>query len=81
MDSFEISELVVIIVYTDAEEEASISPIDDFVVPELGSRSVFISGRSQGGPPRRNWIDISGLAGRLSDALPHVAEPVVGGCR
>lgn len=77
MDSFEISKLVVIIVYTNAEEEASISPIDDFVVPELTSRLAFISERSQRGPPRRNWIDISGLAGRLSDALPRVAEPTV----
>lgn len=35
--------------------------------------------RSQRDTPRQNLIDISGLVGPLSDALPHVAEPVVEG--
>ena len=79
MDSFEIGKFVIIGVYTDAEEQAGISPVDNFVVPELVFRLAFMSERSQGGAPRRNSIDISGLVGPLSDALPHVAVPTGGG--
>ena len=79
MNSFEISKFIVIGVYTEAEEQAGVSPIDNFVVPELVYRLAFTSERSQGSAPRQNWIDTSGLVGQLSDALPHVAEPTVKG--
>ena len=44
MNSFEISKFVVISVHTDAEEQASISPVNNFVVPELVSRLAFTFG-------------------------------------
>lgn len=79
MDSFEIGKFVVVSVYTDAEEQASVSPVDNFIVPELVSRLASVPERGQGGTPRQNWIDTSGLAGQLSDVLPHVVEPAVEG--
>jgi len=75
MDSFEISKFVVVSVYTDAEKQAGISPVDNFVVPELVSRLAFTSERSQEGTPQRNSIDAFGLVGQLSGELPHVAVP------
>jgi hypothetical protein len=79
MNSFEIGKFVVISVHTNAEKQASISPVDNFVVPELVPRLAFMFERSQGGTPRQNWIDTSGLVGQLYDVLPHAAEPTVGG--
>lgn len=35
MNGFEIGKFVVIGVYTNTEEQASVSPVDNFVVPEL----------------------------------------------
>jgi hypothetical protein len=79
MNSFEIGKFIVISVHTNAEEQAGISPVDDFVVPELVPRLAFASERSQEGTPRQNWIDTSGLVGQLYGVLPHVAEPGVEG--
>jgi len=79
MNSFEISKLVIISVYADTEKQAGISPIDNFVVPELVSRLVFTSERSEGSIPQQSWTDTSGLVGRLPGALPHVSGPIVEG--
>ena len=79
MNSFEISKLVVVSVYADTEEQAGISPVDNFVVPELASKSALVTERSHGGIPQQSSIDTSGPAGRLSDAPPHVAGPTVKG--
>ena len=38
MNGFEIGKFVIIGINTDAEEEAGVSPVDNFVVPELGYR-------------------------------------------
>jgi len=79
MNGFEVGKFIVISVHTNAEEQASISPVDNFVVPELALRLAFMPGLDQGSTPRQNWIGTSGLVGRLYDALPHAAEPTVEG--
>ena len=75
MDSLKIGKLVIVGVYADTKEQAGVSPVDNFVVPELVSRSAFVYERGQGAIPRQSWIDTSGLVGRLSGAPPHVAGP------
>lgn len=45
VNSFEICEFVIIGINTDAEEKAGISPIDNFVVPELVCGSASMPGR------------------------------------
>ena len=79
MDGFEIGKFVVISVHADAEEQAGVSPVDDFIVPELVSGLVPMSERSQGGIPRQSSIDTSGPGARLSGGLPHEAGPTAGG--
>jgi len=76
MNSLEIGKLVIICVHADTEKQAGVSPVYNFIVPELVFGSVLMPERSQGGIPRQSWIDTSGLVGRLSGALPHVAGPV-----
>jgi hypothetical protein len=79
MNGFEVGKFVVISVNADAEEQAGVSPVDNFVVSKLVSRLSSISKHSRGGIPRQNSIDTSGLVGQLSDVLPHVVGPAVKG--
>jgi hypothetical protein len=75
MNGFKIGKFVIVGVDADAEKQASISSVHNFVVPELVCWLASGSKCSQRSTPQQNLTDTSGLVGQLLYAPPHVTEP------
>ena len=75
MNGFKIGKFIIVCIDADAEKQASISPVYNLVVSELGYGSAPQSGCGRRSTPRQSLIGTSGLVGQLSGALLHVTEP------
>ena len=58
MNSLKIGKFVIVSVYADTEKQAGVSPVDNFVVPKLVSRSASIRVWMR---PRTSYLDKVGL--------------------
>ena len=81
MDGLQVCELVVVRVHADAEEETSVSPVNDLVVPELKHHALFTQrvrnpDRTKNAP-QRSSTDTSGPSARLACAPLPAGGPIV----
>ena len=85
MYGFQVCKFVIVCIDTHAEKEACIATVYNLVIPELEETNMVGLGQIGDSDeeiciPQRSWIDISGRAPQLPDALHHEDGAVVQGC-
>jgi len=76
MDGFQVRQFIIIGIHTEAEEQSSITAIDDFVVPKLyHDRHWQNKNEGHHRKPRRNSTGIFGPEERLDGELLLEVEP------